>query len=219
LIRTAVIAAVCAAMAAGTAHATPLSLYNGVGGGENGSSNTGYIGTWFQVTTVPILLQQLGVWDSGPDGTVYGHQVTLWENAGGNTWNQVATDFIGAGTVGGADGFAYGPTTFNLVLDPGLYALGATHFGGDYQDNFPDSQIGGHYSSTGSGTAFANGWAEVGSYGGPADLSRFTSGGVFYGTSNMTYTPAPEPATVTLVITGIAGAWGARRRRARRSRA
>lgn len=157
------------------------------------------LGYTFNVSN-PFLVQYLGYFDANGDGLAESHDIGLWDPAG----NLLASATVGAGTgdllVGG----------FRLVpVDPFMLFVGTNYrvLGADPNQVDPilfDPALSSADGITYTGGAFCPGATLQDACGGNA---------AGYFGANFAGTTTPEPASLTLLATGLVGVFGVARRK------
>jgi hypothetical protein len=168
-----------------------------------GFTNLGYS----FVANVATSVVSLGVWDQNGDGLLNRHEVGLWTSGG----TLLASAFVGAGTAGILDsGFRFTDIA-PVLLTAGQTYYVAAQFNGPGDDLFMDNvtsvlaapQITYDSPRLGLGTALVFpalvGCCSTGYWGGNVRLDAPQA--------------VPEPATMVLLGSGLAGAFLRRRRR------
>jgi hypothetical protein len=182
-------------------------------GAEPGTFTTGLDGTrgWQFSVIEAIYITALGVYDHGGDGLAEARQVGLWD-AGSAL---LASLNMPAGVVGslGADNFRYMMLETPLLLNPGIFRIGAFYLAGAAD---VVAQNAAPFGAPGF-VVYEGARLLRDGFGDPTEISAVV-GGAFG--PNFLFESAdaqvvPEPVTMILMGTGLAGIGVAGRRRRR----
>jgi hypothetical protein len=100
-------------------------------GGSSGGNGFDVVG-WAFVLSDPLLVTQLGVWDSTGSGLSISHTVTIWTDPTGTPLAQAT---VPSGPGPETNNFRYVTLTTPVLLAPGNYAIG------DFSPAFGDSIV------------------------------------------------------------------------------
>jgi hypothetical protein len=168
----------------------------------------------------------LGYYDQNGDGLANSHVVTLWDNG---TQGIIATATVPAGTSAPlVNGYRWVQLSSTVTLNYGsYYVIGAQADGVDLWgdlivNNSPDNGSNGQitwnsqYVQLGSGWEFtrAGRYDSAGNY--PSEPPNQSGSDAIYPAANLGYnlSVVPEPATLSLLVLGAAGALVLKRKRA-----
>jgi hypothetical protein len=181
-------------------------------GGSGANSGGNHTHGWAFTISVPVTVTQLGLFDQGNNGFVNSHQVGLWDNAG----NLLTSTTIGSGLSGTAvvSGSGFGAfryvDTASVVLASGTYVIGASYVNSDADT----IRVSATSTTMTAGFAFVEGRTLQNSgFGFP---SATTSGNRSFGPNlRIANAAAPEPGSLALILTSVAGSIAMRRRKCR----
>jgi hypothetical protein len=170
----------------------------------NSLANPPFTLGWQFTISSPIEVTALGLFDDSQDGLVDSHVSGLWDSSG----NLLASTTIQSGTTDPLDAqFRYASIT-PVELTAGTYFIGAVFATSDDPVLFPGSPAG---FATAPQITF-----DIATFAGGATLAdptaTFSGGPGFFG-SNFEFTPAPEPASLVVLATGLIALSVQRKRR------
>ncbi len=182
-------------------------------GGNAATPNVDTTIGWKFTVTSPITITALGVFDSGADGLGQNHGIALWTGDGTSVLASTTITNANSTAVASTSSLGNWRSTTSMVngagaaisfvqLNPGDYVVGAF-----FAANSPDKAVINATASTIAGVTWdeyraALGQAFPNTFGGPA-------GNGFFGPNLFTATrPVPEPTSLILLGSGLAGLAG-----------
>jgi hypothetical protein len=206
-------AVLCIGINLPAASAAPLAL--DFTGGQTGTCHilSGLEGCslgWTFSVNAPIVVDGLGLWDEGSDGMNESHDVALFDSTSAllaSTTISSASTHIASSAVGGRWLFqAIAPT----MLAPGTYLIDAFYF-----INSPDLFRSNAASSTIPQITFLGNNSAASDEVGPGSSTFAPFNDAYFGpTFSAVPATVPEPSTIFLLVTGLAGVSAKFRRRA-----
>jgi hypothetical protein len=150
---------------------------------------------WEFALSSPVTVTSLGFYDYDDDGLMNDHDVSIWDSSA----NVVVSASVTNSGLSDA-GYVWESVT-PVTLSAGTYRIGAAIYGDDYYYSGASSVI------TETPVTYFGGVYAVGGFYYPENLS--SNNGRFG--PNFTITAVPEPGTMLLLATGVAGLMALRR--------